>query len=65
MLDIDPAIIAEIHRLYGDFIMRANLAPNLLIVEPNSPLATATSVLGMRVIVNDGARVDYQVAYTL
>jgi len=63
----DPADVAAIVRLYQDYIARTSLVPNLLIAEPNSSLVecNCTSIMGMRVIVNDGARRDFEVAYTL
>ena len=60
--DLDLALI---HRLYGDFLTRTNLVPNLLIVGPRTDLAGARQVLGMTVLVDDLARVDYRVAYVL
>jgi len=60
--DLDTALI---HRLYMSFIERTNMAPNLLIVGPATDAAGARQVLGMTVLVDDLARVDYQVAYVL
>lgn len=60
-----PEEIAEIIRMYHDYTARTNLAPNLLIVGPANEKWEGGSVMGMRVIVNQKARTDFEVAYVL
>lgn len=57
--------LSEILDAYRAFIDRTSLTPNLLLVGPDTEVATMghTSVIAMRVVVNDGARVDFEVGF--